>query len=123
MRNPSHSTFFLISGLFFLLTPITYADPIGVDNQASTTHQKPAPLDYIHYVQAQNIKPAQPHVVLTKDCHLATDYISSTGVNSQTTSCPDGLLPYQLTVEGAALEGVGSRTYQLYCCKGEISYS
>jgi len=110
MRNLSNSIF-LVSSLFFLIIPISYANSIGQ-----------APVDYIHYVQAQKIKPAQPHVVLTKDCHLASDYISSTGGSSHTT-CPEGFLPYQLTGGGAAFGGIGSRTYQLYCCKGEVSYS
>ncbi len=102
-----------------------YANPIGVSSDASDTSQKPAPVDYIHYVQAQKITPAQPHVVLNNDnknCKLATDFISSTGGSARTT-CPDGFLPYQIIADGSALFNVSDRTYQLYCCKGDVIYS
>jgi hypothetical protein len=112
--------------LFVLFIPLVgYANPIGISSDASNTPQNPPPADYIHYVQAKNIKPAQPHVVLTKECQLATDFISSTSIigDEQYTTCPQGFLPYQMKAKGIAVGGIGGRSYKLYCCKGDISYS
>ncbi|MCC2667219.1 MAG: hypothetical protein K0R24_1429 [Gammaproteobacteria bacterium] len=120
MRYPANFSY-LGAILFVLFIPILgNAAPIGVGSDSTDTPQNPAPSDYIHYVQAQKIKPAQPHVILTKDCQLAADYISSTGSsqNDQYTTCPDGLLPYQMKANGT-----GHQFYKLYCCKGVISYS